>query len=151
MAYPHSLEPIEKKKLKNLSTYDELESLSKDLRDNEDQITVGYKICWNYAERIVTAITKDFESLTAINCYVTRIGFVIRDEYYRQSASGCLMTLKTELDKEFELSVECLIDFKRVMLQVKQSAETKEVERIAKRIIKQYDNELKVELDKIKM
>ena len=146
-----SLEPIEKKKLKNLSTYDELESLSKDLRDNEDQITADYKICWNHAERIVTAITKDFENLMGINCHVTRIGFVIGDEYYRQSASGCLMTIKTELDNEFELSVECLIDFERVMLQVKQSAETKEVERIAKRIIKQYDNELKAELDKIKM
>lgn len=142
---------FKKPQILNFNTYQELENLSRNLSSGMDNLTVDYTICWQHAERIVSTIANDLKKLTDIDFHVTRITFIISDGAYRQSARGCLMILKTELDKDFELSVECLIDHQRVMLQVRQSAATKELDRVARQIIKQYDTELKSELDSIKM
>ncbi|MEM9674028.1 MAG: hypothetical protein AAF992_15660 [Bacteroidota bacterium] len=127
-----------------------MESLRNDLYDGEDNVVAGYQICWSSAERIIAAITSDLEILLGICCYITKMEFIIRDKFYRQSANGCFMILKTEGDTEFELSVECIIDYQRVLLQVKQLAETKKMNKAIKKIMKRYDAEQKAELNSIK-
>jgi hypothetical protein len=61
----------------------------------------------------------------------------------------CLADLKIKEDEAFLINVECLIDHRRIMLQVKQRPQNPKNDKIADKIEAEYNSEFLTELKKL--
>lgn len=126
--------------------YQCLTELSKELYSVTDDLLTNYSICWKYASQFAEAITSDIQSISGTSCFVTGVKFILEDTAYQQSASGCIMELKFDQEDEFIITSECLIDFGRVWLRVKQRPSSPKDEVISELIEAKYNSEFKSEL-----
>ncbi|SFH37681.1 hypothetical protein [Pontibacter chinhatensis] len=126
--------------------YQCLTKLSQELYSVTDDLLTNYSICWKNASLFAEAITSDIQSISGIKCFVTGVRFILEDTAYKQSASGCIMELKFDQEDEFIITSECLIDFGRVWLRVKQRPSSRKYDAIFELIEAKYDSEFKSEL-----
>jgi hypothetical protein len=129
-----------------LSIYNELSLLKSKLFKNSFILNENYKYCWQSVSSLTDALCNDLKYLTDQDCFVTKVNFILDDPFYRQSASGCLMEVKFGQDEEFVLMVECLIDFEKILLKVKNQPGTVFFKSISNMIETKYNSEFSTEL-----
>ena len=100
--------------------YQCLADLSTKLYAASHDLSESYSLCWQDSSHITEAIASDIQSVTNEACFVTGVSYFLEDPTYRQGASGCILEVKFNQEDEFTLTVECLIDFGKVLLRVKQ-------------------------------
>ena|SRR5688572_4077162 len=128
------------------NVYKSLTELSNALTSPLDSLDESYKICWENVSHLTEAIVSDISSILNQECFVTTVRFYLDDPTYKQSASGCFVELKVDQEDEFTIALECLIDFGKVMLWVKQSPLSQDYFKISEFIETKYDSEFKANL-----
>ncbi|SFH07226.1 hypothetical protein [Pontibacter chinhatensis] len=126
--------------------YQCLADLSKKLYAASNDLSENYSVCWQNSSYLTEAIVSDIQSITNEACFVTNVSYYLEDTTYRQGASGCILEIKFNQGDEFTITAECLIDYGKVMLRVKQSSSDSKYNAISEMIEAKYSSEYKTEL-----
>jgi hypothetical protein len=134
--------------LKGFETFGQLEKLSKSISETNSK-SDAYKVGWQFTAQLTEAIELDMLSLFEFSCYVSNTRFIIEDPSYRQSASIVKFEIRFEQDEQFMLIAECLIDFGRIWLSVKNRPASKKFDHIADKIENKYDSEFLTDIEQL--
>ncbi len=136
--------------MEDFKTYNELKRLSSVLYSDSDDLQVNYQICWSNSINLIEALTDDLKKILNEACYVTSLKFILQDDTYRQGASGCFCEIKFDQSDEFTLLVECLIDFDKIQLRVKQRPLNPKFDQVSQQIELNYNSEFWCEMNHLK-
>lgn len=132
-----------------MSIYSALEKLSESLFLETNDLSENYISCWNNSTIIVDNICNYFHTNFQHKILITSVSFILNNENYRQGASVCKIEIKFEKDQNFIILLECLIDFGKVWLKIKNRPSNPSLKSMANKIESNYNTEWLCDLNDI--
>lgn len=132
-----------------LKSYDIIHKISESLYldiQNDDEVLSRLK---EKEEILKNVISEDFQILFNKKLIFISSVFYYDDMDYRQSATGVFLKATILNEKDFLITFECLIDYNKILVAVKDEYTNNDLQAILGRIRKAYNSEGKAELKEI--
>ena len=132
-----------------MNTYDYLNEIElKKLYSNENNADILSELKL-ISDDLKKLLLQDFEKIIKApkNIELTAIEYENPD--YRQSATAIILTLKFINEGSFQLYIEILIEYQKILIGTKGNPKSELLERFKSKIESNYNNELKIHLKEI--
>lgn len=124
--------------MSNLKSYELIQKISSSLYENAKDDAIVLSRLRESQKLIEIAISDDFDFLLGRKIKIQKSTIYYDDETYRQSTTAIVFTATISDDNDSHITFECLIDFNKILVKVKNESESKD---LIKRITKAYNNE----------
>ena len=130
----------------NLKSYELIQKISNSLYENAKDDAIILSRLRESQKLIEIAISDDFDFLLGRKIKIQKSTIYYDDETYRQSSTSIVFSASTLDSDDFQVIIECLIDFNKILVKIKNESESND---IIKRIMKAYNIEGVAELKEL--